>query len=503
MVRRRPSVDGPTSTWSRRAALWWALGAALAVVPVTLAGLALLENLASPESWDWADLRPHLLCLSLIGFNVITYSVWPSRWNVLAHTQLAFSIVAYVVPIYGLGLLDQLSERTLDVYFRVVIVGFLAALPGVLVGRRLGDRSRWPDRLRSVQLDDDAHLERISRRLLVVAASAVVAVCLAFAVMGFVPAFAADPLVAKFFRGSYAEAYAPVAPLYRAGTGVISLLMPLILYFAWKRGTAGWVATAIGSLGVMFLALTRGPAASGVLLLLGVVVAVRYRRALLLYFSALLGSYVIGSVFYVLLGALGLGAFSAAGTSSGGLLEQVAGGAPDLYDHVLFLQQWLTRPEYTNGLTFVGGLVPGHFQWDTAVYTLRVVNPGADIGSITSGGLRLPTPVWGLVSFGWPGVLATSFGYGLLSAYLARIAARLVPSPRVAVSLCWVVLYSAAAEVVVGFYHLDYVSVMQLVIAALLLLWRPGPRAGQEHPEAVPSGVTAAAVGAVTRQPVS
>jgi hypothetical protein len=68
----------------------------------------------------------------------------------------------------------------------------------------------------------------------------------------------------------------------------------------------------------------------------------------------------------------------------------------------------------------VGGLVPSHYEWNPAVYTLRVTNPGADINTLISGGLRLSAPIWGYVSFKWFGVAMFCYLSGFIKGVLLK-----------------------------------------------------------------------------------
>ncbi|GEM_PF-1065400 len=435
-------------------------------------GVAAVANLLDDSRTSFLpDLRPQILCLSLVGMAIISYVAWPSRWNVIAHGQVAFSLVAYVLPILGLGRLDGLRMDALDLYYKVCALGFVSMLVGVIVGKSLV-RSTTAPRLQERARFDDYDVNRlISSRTFTIALVSVAMVLVAFAVMGFVPMLAADPFQAKFFRGPYAAAYAPVAPLYRFGTTAIALLMPLIGAYAWKLRTPAWVLLFAGAAGSMFLGLMREPAVTGILLLAGLVVALR-GRGLKIYFAVLIGFYFIGSSVYFILSKIGLPGYGFGGQrGTKTYLEEVAAGAPDVADQISFLRAWLRAPEYTEGMTWIGGLVPGNFHWNPSVWSLSIVNPGVPISQITSGGLRLPAPIWGLVSFGWPGVIIVSLLSGVAIGYLSKLASQLVPSKSLLTAVFWLLVYMAAMDVFPVFYRLSYLSVIQFGIVIALLFW--------------------------------
>jgi hypothetical protein len=379
-------------------------------IAIVVAGLYLNASQSGSSSADpLGSSQSLLLFLSLTGLNIITYLVWPSRWNIYAHTQLAFSIIAYAIPIFFLHILNQLPPQYLGRYFEFVTVGFLVAAVGTLFGGSVG-RLWNPERLAiRAAFDRPEVVAKVVDRLYSVTWASVIGIVASFLIMGFAPALTADPQEAKFFRGPYAAAYAPVAPVYRAATTLLSLLFPVLVILAWEyRRSIRWKVALLGGFGVLVLGLQRQPTFIGFLLALGVIIALK-KKYLLLYFGILIAAYFVGASLYYILGYVGFSAFAANNASGGSFLAQVASGSPDVSDQVHFLLAWFSRPEYTHGLTFVGGLIPGNFRWNAGVWSLQVLNPGQAIKNIASGGLRLPAPIWGFVSFGWPGLIGVYF----------------------------------------------------------------------------------------------
>jgi hypothetical protein len=118
-------------------ALYWT-----AAVVSTVALIALSDAVQTGDFVLGFDLRPTILCISLVGFNILSYVGWPSRWNVVAHAQLAFSVVAFIIPIYFLDTLNKLSSQALDLYYQVCAVGLAVSFLGALLGRAAGTAKR-------------------------------------------------------------------------------------------------------------------------------------------------------------------------------------------------------------------------------------------------------------------------------------------------------------------------------------------------------------------------
>lgn len=464
------------------------IAAGAVVIAATLFVVYLAEEVNRPSSTF--DIRPALLLASLVAFNSLTYLVWWSRWNIVAHTSLAFSVVAYVIPIVVLGDLNEISSQALDLYYQVMALGLLFGVLGVFAGF-YASKSYNAERMRERASFDDPEVQtKIRRRVLAIGLLCVLGVVVAFAGMRFIPALTADPLTAKFFRGAYAAAYQPVAPLYRGATSVLAVLLPVIFLYAMKLRSFRAFGVAGSAVLVLLLGLMREPAVSGVLLLLGVYIAVR-KLPWLLYFAILVASYFLGGSLYYLLSLIGFGSFGDTASAQMNLIQQAAAGAPDIRDQITFLSAWLQRPSYTYGLTWIGGLLPGNNPWNTSVWSLQVVNPGQDITSIASGGLRLPPPIWGMVSFGWFGVVLVSFLTGAVQGFLAGVAQRVIPSPSIETSTYWLVIYVALADVLPNFFRLSYLTIIQLGIVILLFRWRTKTKPPRVRPQRNVIGVNA------------
>lgn len=412
--------------------------------------------------WDLRALI-WLVAAGLIAFG--TYIVWPSRWNVPAHLAVAFFTIAQAIPVALLGALDSQPREIVVSLLKVHALSALFFTVGLALGATIPSRKRAAARWATLVAVADSR--PILRRTAWALVLAFAALGIAVLVMGFVPMFAADPLAAKFFRGSYGDAYRPVAPLYRAGTTVITLLIPVAAVFAVVTRRIGWTISVLIALSLMIVTLQRGPAFSGILLALGVLLVARKHTAI--YLGILIGSYVAGTLFYFILGTLGVDSFEGTQLTGGSLLATVAATAPDIQDEFWFYNRWVLAGEpLTYGQTFLGGLVPGNFAWNPGVWTLTLGDPRIDVSQISSGGLRLPLPIWGLVSFGVIGVPIISIISGLFAGYFARLANHLMATATDLLARVWLLaVYGTITAICVTFYTLSYLEVVQLIA----LLW--------------------------------
>jgi hypothetical protein len=222
----------------------------------------------------------------------------------------------------------------------------------------------------------------------------------AYAKMGFAPMFAADPLAAKFYAGSYADDYGPVAPFLRFGFQMYVAAAPLFMVciprnFSKKIGYG--LIIAIAAIAVL-LSLKRGPIASPFLVFF-LAWAVFYRNgkfAKLALLSNLaiyaLGAASIGIVLYV------------AGVTQDLDPAVVFSGVPDISDLLWFWSGFQTRDyDFSLGRTVLGGLIPFHYDWNPAVVTKLAIGASADA---PTGGFRLPDAVWGYIAYGYVGAVA-------------------------------------------------------------------------------------------------
>ena len=418
-----------------------------------------------------------VILLSFCVLSCGTYVVWPSRWNVPAHLQVGFALVAYVIPSLLTDTLVSFPRDLVEMLALIMAMGAVSYLAGLVGGAQLPRLRITNLRFAFTRMSDADYSRFVARRVTPLVALAVVGMAGSFAIMGFVPLFARNPLMAKFLRGAYQQSYRTVAIPFRTSYFTIVTLWP-ILFILWYRTrrlshllllAISWAAIAV--------TLTRGPMGAGFLLAVGLIAASKGRGTTIGYVLFVLGSYVLGSL------ALGLLLDNQGLTSlyANGFVNRITSGAPDLPDALNFLGAFLSHPSFTYGRTFIGGLVPYHYRWNPMVWSLQVLTGMDSIENIVSGGLRLPVPLMGYTAFGYPGVITVSFFSGLFMGYGTRFAQRYVRGGSLVRAAVAISLYNTVVSQMSVFYWLQLYNVpaiaLTLFMAYPVKLWmRQRPR---------------------------
>ena len=428
------------------------------------------------------------------------YLAWPSRKNIPTHLNLGLFVVAYFTPIALLGALDGFPADEMVMATKVLLVGSGSFLFGILLTRPYkpatdSTRARIPAIITRLTPE---HVS-VRRRTAIATAASAGALAAALALMGFIPAFADDPSEAKFLRGSYRSAYQVVAPLYRGGAALSATLIPLSLVHMWKNRSATWGLLSLASIILLALTLQRGPTGQGILLFIGIMLSRRRKTGRFLLIAV--ASYYVGALYYAILGWLGVGNFEPA-ESGASLLATAAASAPDVSDTLTFFHRWISAGQpHTLGRTLFGGLVPGNFAWNPSVWSLTLGDPSVDVSTLSSGGLRLPLPIWGIVSFGWPGVILIPAIGGVLLGLLGAWARRWEAASASPISDTWVaVLFAALYQVMPGYATMSYLHVLVLVTIWWILstVKPPADALAGPHAPANPHATTRAGSGART-----
>ncbi|MFD1256133.1 O-antigen polymerase [Mucilaginibacter terrae] len=405
-----------------------------------------------------------IIFLSLAIFMSAGYVVWPSRYNVITHLSIGGNFIATFVPAIILNVQDRYSSPAVELYKNILLTGAISFVVGLILGF---SRRSWKTKFTFDLFPDNLyqnHVLKITKILLIIS---IILLSLSYLGMGFVPAFAADPLLAKFFRGPYQAPYMRVAVLFRSSFYILSTIIP-IAAIAWYQTKSKFFLLAIlTAVFLMALSLSRSPAFSGLVLAFATVMSFKGKFHFRVLLLAIVGIYVFSSIFYYLIGARELD-YSRFNTKHP-YWEIIASGSSDIDDQLQFVEKFIQKPTWTYGRTMVGGLIPGHYEWNPSVYTLNVLASGEDLNEIISGGLRLPVALWGYVSFGWVGVVIFSLISGFLYGYFLKyVKTKLLANNSLLTKIVLIVIFNVVFS---NFYYFYILSLYIIPPSIVMLLY--------------------------------
>jgi hypothetical protein len=364
--------------------------------------------------------------ISLSVFLIGTYLIWFSKKNIFNHAVLGLCFVAYVVPAFVIKFNDYSTADVIELYVLINVIGCFTYVGGMLLGYRIKTLIAVNTLLQFRFLDSLNNNEQVIQKIRKVSSiiyiAALAGIIISYVLMGFVPLFAANPFMAKFFKGEYQAPYERVAFLYRTARQLLEFLMPLKVLELFINFNLKSIVLVLSGVLLIALSLNRGPILLGFLVAISIVVALKKNNGpFWIYLTMVFLSFILGSSIYYLLGLAFPDSFFGDAANNVSFFEAVALGAPDITDQLSFLNAFLdSGSHYSYGLTFVGGLIPFNFPWNPSVYTLTVLNDSNDISAVASGGLRLPVSLWGYVSFGWIGVALVPFFSGFFTGYIVK-----------------------------------------------------------------------------------
>ncbi len=347
------------------------------------------------------------LLLGLILLASAPLVVWPSRWNVPGLMSAGFVVIAYVIPVTLLDKQYNQGEQVFQLYTHLAAIGGLSYFTGVLIGFRL----RTPvllQRQSTILLPRQSFIRLASRRVLFLSILVLLGMGATFLLMGFIPLLEPKPMEAKFLRGAYQLDTLPNVG-YRLFHELATIALPLSLALWADTRRRRFAILSILLATIFVLTLVRSPLGVALLLILGLFLT--KKRLTPLYLSISLAVYVLGASAYYI-ASLFIDSYS--NFQRQDLLNIVAAGAPDVADHVGFIARYLTDPVLTYGKTFWGGLIPGRYEWNPAVWSVSV-GATTDINTVTSGGLRLPGPIMAYTAFGQFSVVPIMILSGMLT----------------------------------------------------------------------------------------
>jgi len=402
-----------------------------------------------------------LICISLLVLSLGTYIIWPSRFNVLQHLAVGGSFVSIFVPSVILNVQNAYPQAVVDLYIRLLVIGTFAFTIGLVIGSFSGRGIRT--NFSFDIMDPEIYQKKViilTRNLMLIG---IIGLVLSYLVMGFVPMFAKDPISAKLFRGEYQAPYIRVAVIYRSCFYILATIMPITCIIWYITKSNFFLFLIVAALTLMAVSLARSGAFMGVVVAFAIVMSFKSRIHFAILMTILIAVFVLSSFFYYIVGVRTY-------TGEKNVWEIITAGTPDITDHLDFLGYYEQRPELTYGKTIYGGLIPGHYKWNPAVYTLLMVNPGQDINDIGSGGLRLPLPFWGFVSFEWPGVIVFSFLTGFLTGLAVRMTKDMfLRHPSVLIRTVIIIGFGSIAGIIANFMGLNLYNFPPAIVSLFYL----------------------------------
>lgn len=394
---------------------------------------------------------------------------WRRRDNVFGYIAGATYIVTIAVPIFGTNIIAESDPQVARRLAGILMIGAVAHVLGLGGGGVIGNRARLghhhtftqPFGAQPFGVSVPPALYRWARRL---AIASVVLMVGSFALLGYIPAFAADKAAAKYGVGIYAAGAARGGLFYHIALALGSVALPIMLVIFWRRRRFTDLALS-GAIGVgLLLTLSRQNAFSGPLIVLVAVLAERRWKP-----WRILGIVCLSLFFGTLVNEL---IFSAPeGVATPSFASRVAASAPDVHDQLGFLSGFqILGSERIGTRTLTAGLSVHKGRWDPGQYAVRTLTLLPDASGVGSGGIRLPAAEWGYASYGWPGVVVWSLLSGLFAGWGTVVVRRLVaPANRGSRAslnyvLAWV-FYTGTFGLLADFYFPERSGLLLLMVA--------------------------------------
>ena len=409
------------------------------------------------------------------------YFVWPNRWNIVGHIQLGLFVVQYFIPLLFTDPFGYARQSTVRLYTEIMIVGaciYLLALPIGFFSPRLSLTGK-----RILAIPQDRYRKLFKRRVITVTLISTLGLLIGFAIMGFVPIIAADPLQAKYFHGAYHAGYQRAEIIFRPSYIAFIAFLPLAFVVAANERKLRYYLLILLGVTAIVGCLNRGELGVALIGGFGIIVAAKCSRiavatyvVLTVIFIAVgtLGNYILNVYF-----ALNIGKFD----SQGEISERVAQGAPDVIEGVQFLDNFEETEHFTYGAQFVGGFIPLQ-SWTVDWIPLARYNPGfwaqgvllgtqdqEFVRDIGGGGVRIAVPITGYAAFGWFGVVFVSGVFGCLTGYLVRFARNHAGRGPLEQSAVVIAMYIALAPMVLN----PSALALQAPVPPLMLAWMVYP----------------------------
>lgn len=438
-------------------------------VPILLvAGAAILVPVANGLATAEGVVQPRVvISVALFVITCGQIMLWPRRDNIFAYRQAGIYFTTLFVPLVGTSTLTASEPHILNLYARLLALGALFFAIGLALGGHFASRTdpRFHFTFgRSLQTDGPAW-RLVRRRTRMIAGIAATGLLVAFALMRYVPLLAANRQLAKYGIGIYAPGFARGRLIYHVALGMAGAIFPMAIVVAYRSRAALDVALC-GAVGLGLAAtLSRGDAFAGPLLVL-IALAIGRRVAPTL---------IVAGVCLIFLGGALSNEFLFPAVQSGPTLpSRLAASAPDVRDHLSFLQGFEREgSQQTKGRTLTAKLTPSSSEYNPVDYGIRLTTGVNDTSLIASGGIRLPAPLWGFTSFGFPGAAAFCLVSGLFIGWgtvrVRRVVTALRSSPSYSTNLLIGALFFDGTFAFFGqFFFAPFADLVVLVVAMLI-----------------------------------
>lgn len=417
-----------------------------------------------------------IIGITLSVFVLGTYVIWFDKKNIFNHSVIGLCFVAYIIPLCILDLEYFASVETIRLYVIINSIGAIFYIGGLLIGYRwkrliLVD-TVMKFSLFKTDIYKDSFWVRCLKTARFIYIPSVVIMALCFFYMGYLPMFAADPYSAKQFKGIYHPRYQQVALFYRTAKQFIQLLLPFFLISFYNRKKLSTFILIVSGTLLILVSLSRSETVQAFFLLFSIIIALQPRKWVFgVYIVSMVLIFSIGSSFWVIASYF----FSNSGFNS--LVDDqtisgaIASGAPDIADQLSFFEAFISNHvDFTYGLTFLGGLIPFNFKWNTAVWTLSVLNQTNDISEVASGGLRLPVSMWGYLSFGWAGAAFVPFFSAFFIGYITKKIRRVIDCLKPGYKSYMIFYFVAFLYINIGVVFSDYYRISIYFFPAFIFL---------------------------------
>jgi hypothetical protein len=395
----------------------------------------------------------------------------------MGHIQFGLFCVQYLMPLAFTDPFGYACATTVRLYTEIMAIGaciFLLALPIGFSSPRFSLTDH-----RVLSIPPEKYRRIFNRRVITVMLLSTLGLLVGFALMGFVPIFAANPLDAKYFHGAYHPGYMRAAVIYRPSYLAFLAYLPLaFVVAATQRKVRHYLLIVIG-VAVFAGCLNRGPL--GMALVAGAGILVAAKRGRIIF-----ATYLLLTVIFIVVGTLGnylLDVYFALKIAQpegkAGISELVSQGAPDVSEGIRFFDNFVQHKEFTYGAQFVAAFIPAQ-TWTMEWIPLARYNPGLwaqgvllgtqdqkYVRNVGGAGIRLATPICGYATFGWLGVLLVSAAFGYLTGYLVRFARNYAGRGAIEQSAVVIAMY-----ITLGIMLFDPAALaLQWCVSALMLAW--------------------------------